>query len=78
MESLRAEFPVLEHTAYLNAGTNGPVPRRALDAAAESLRTQAEDGRGGGPFFEPLLAVGRRSARAGAAACSAATQARSR
>ena len=55
MESLRAEFPVLRHTAYLNAGTNGPVPRRALDAAAESLRTQAENGRGGGPFFEALL-----------------------
>ena len=55
MESLRAEFPVLRHTAYLNAGTNGPVPRRALEAAAESLRTQAEDGRGGGPFFDALL-----------------------
>ena len=55
MESLRAEFPVLRHTAYLNAGTNGPVPRRALDAAAGSLRAQAEDGRGGGPFFEALL-----------------------
>ena len=55
MNSLRAEFPVLEHTAYLNAGTNGPVPRRAVDAAVESLGTQAEDGRGGRPFFEPLI-----------------------
>ncbi len=55
VESLRAEFPVLAHTAYLNAGTNGPVPQRAADAAAESLRRQAEHGRGGRPFFDPLL-----------------------
>ena len=25
MEELRAQFPVLERVAYLNAGTNGPV-----------------------------------------------------
>jgi L-cysteine/cystine lyase len=55
VESLRAEFPVLAHTAYLNAGTNGPVPRRAADAAAESLRAQAERGRGARPFFDALL-----------------------
>jgi L-cysteine/cystine lyase len=55
VKSLRAEFPVLEHTAYLNAGTNGPVPQRAVDAAVESLRTQTEDGRGARPFFEALI-----------------------
>ena len=52
MEELRAEFPVLERIAYLNAGTNGPVPRAAVDAVAEDVRRQAEDGRGGRPFFE--------------------------
>ena len=55
MQSLRAEFPVLDHTAYLNAGTNGPVPRQAAEAACESLRRQAEEGRGGRPFFDALL-----------------------
>ena len=55
MESLRAQFPVLERAAYLNAGTNGPVPRRALDAALESLRSQAERGRGGAAFFKAFL-----------------------
>ena len=55
MESLRAEFPVFERTAYLNAGTNGPVPRRAIDAAREALRTQAEHGRGGAAFFNALV-----------------------
>jgi selenocysteine lyase/cysteine desulfurase len=55
VEELRAEFPVLERLAYLNAGTNGPAPRRGVDAATASLRSQAEEGRGGGPFFLATL-----------------------
>lgn len=55
MEELRAQFPVLERVAYLNAGTNGPVPRRALEAAEASLREQVEHGRSGRPFFERML-----------------------
>jgi selenocysteine lyase/cysteine desulfurase len=55
VEGLRAEFPVFERIAYMNAGTNGPVPRRAVEAAAESLRRQAENGRGGHAFFEAFL-----------------------
>ena len=27
--ALRDEFPVLERIAYLNAGTDGPIPRAA-------------------------------------------------
>jgi L-cysteine/cystine lyase len=53
--ALRAEFPVLERLSYLNAGTNGPVPLRAAEAARDSLARQASDGRGGSPFFEALL-----------------------
>jgi L-cysteine/cystine lyase len=56
VEELRAEFPVLERLAYLNAGTNGPAPRRGVEAAAASLRAQAEQGRGGGPFFASVIA----------------------
>jgi selenocysteine lyase/cysteine desulfurase len=52
---LRAQFPVLERIAYLNAGTNGPVPQLALEAASESLRSQAQRGRGGHAFFEAFL-----------------------
>jgi L-cysteine/cystine lyase len=55
LRSLRAQFPVLERIAYLNAGTNGPVPRRALDAASGSLRSQAESGRGGEAFFKAFV-----------------------
>ena len=46
MHELRAEFPVLERLAYLNAGSNGPVPRRAASAVEVELRAQLEHGRG--------------------------------
>ena len=52
MEELRAQFPVLERVAYLNAGTNGPVPRAAFEAAEASLREQVEQGRSSKPWFE--------------------------
>src|SRR3954469_21504307 len=52
---LRAEFPVFERVSYLNAGTNGPVPRRATEAARDWLVRQANEGRGGMPFFEAAI-----------------------
>ncbi len=52
MEELRAQFPALERVAYLNAGTNGPVPRAAIDAAEASLREQLEQGRSSKPWFD--------------------------
>jgi L-cysteine/cystine lyase len=52
VEELRAEFPVLERCAYLNAGTNGPVPRRAFEAAEAALREQLEQGRSSKAWFE--------------------------
>jgi L-cysteine/cystine lyase len=52
VEELRAQFPVLERVAYLNAGTNGPVPRAALETAEASLREQVEQGRSSKPWFE--------------------------
>src|SRR5215210_8336380 len=36
----------------MNAGTNGPVPRRAFEAADRSLREQLERGRSSKPWFE--------------------------
>ncbi len=46
---------MLEHTAYLNAGTSGPVPARGVAAAEESLTRQLEQGRGGHTFFEAMF-----------------------
>src|SRR3954465_4682858 len=43
--ALRAEFPVLERCAYLNAGTDGPVPARAAEAAQRALDAQLAEGR---------------------------------
>jgi selenocysteine lyase/cysteine desulfurase len=45
LPGLRAEFPVLERLAYLNAGTDGPLPARAVKAAGEELAREAEQGR---------------------------------
>jgi selenocysteine lyase/cysteine desulfurase len=74
VEELRAEFPVLERLAYLNAGTNGPVPRRGVEAAKAALSRQVAEGRGGHPFFEATFeAVERLRARvAGLLGCAPA------
>jgi L-cysteine/cystine lyase len=42
---LRAEFPVLQTRAYLNAGTDGPLPDGAVQAATVELAREAADGR---------------------------------
>src|SRR3954447_14533349 len=65
--ALRAEFPVFERVSYLNAGTNGPVPRRATEAARDWLVGHAEEGRGGMPFFEAAIGVAEELRRRAAA-----------
>ena len=54
--ALRAEFPVLERLAFLNAGTDGPVPAAAVRAAREALESQLADGRHQ-PHFEARFAL---------------------
>jgi L-cysteine/cystine lyase len=66
-EEARAQFPVLERYAYLNAGTNGPVPRASADAMVEQTRLDLEQGRSGTAWFERILAL-RDEARLGLAA----------
>ena len=48
--ALRAEFPVLRRVAYLNAGTDGPLPARAVEAAAQELEREAQEGRSSAHF----------------------------
>ena len=43
--ALRDEFPVLEHTAYLNSGTDGPIPRAAAEQARAEIAAEASEGR---------------------------------
>jgi selenocysteine lyase/cysteine desulfurase len=45
LTALRAEFPVLERLAYLNAGTDGPLAARAVAAAREEMERELADGR---------------------------------
>lgn len=70
----RSEFPVLERVAYLNAGTEGPVPARAVQAVQRRTTQEAAEGRCGRPYFEELfeLAGRARSGYAELLACSEA------
>lgn len=45
ISDLRDSFPVLKELSYLNAGTDGPLPRQALEAAGQELAHAAEQGR---------------------------------
>jgi selenocysteine lyase/cysteine desulfurase len=50
IESLREEFPVFERIAYLNAGTDGPLPAAAAEAGRTELLGEARRGRAGEHF----------------------------
>ena len=69
----RAQFPVLERTAYLNAGTEGPLPSRAADAVRKRLDLELSDGRCGRAYMESVrdLATRLRDAYAGVLGCDA-------
>ncbi len=51
----RAQFPVLEHLAYLNAGTEGPVPRRAAEEVHRRIDLDVSHGRCGPPYFKDVM-----------------------
>jgi L-cysteine/cystine lyase len=56
----REQFPVFERVAFMNAGSEGPVPQRAADAVNERLRSELEQGRGGRPSFVEVLELANR------------------
>jgi L-cysteine/cystine lyase len=56
LSAIRAELPVLERFAHLNAGTNGPLPRRTVEAMVASLACDLEEGRSSRLYFEAMLA----------------------
>ena len=55
--AFRAQFPVFDRLAYLNAGTDGPVPRPAAEAAVAAIALEAADGRGRRPAFDRRIAT---------------------
>ena len=68
---LRSHFPVLERTAYLNAGTCGPLPRAARTALDDVYSLAESEGRRY-PYWERSLALHDRLRTAYAAILGAA------
>jgi L-cysteine/cystine lyase len=66
-EEARAQFPVLERYAYLNAGSTGPLPVAAVDAARAILVRDLAQGRSGQRYIDDVVER-RERVRAGIAA----------
>jgi L-cysteine/cystine lyase len=66
-EEARAQFPVLERYAYLNAGSAGPLPQAAADAFQARLERDLTEGRGGRAYIEEIVEL-RERVRLGIAA----------
>ena len=66
-EEARAQFPVLERYAYLNAGSTGPLPLAAVEAARAQLERDLAEGRSGPQYIENVRER-RERVRAGLAA----------
>jgi L-cysteine/cystine lyase len=52
--AFRAQFPVFERAAYLNAGTEGPLPQRAADAVKARIEFELAGGRAGKAYMESV------------------------
>jgi L-cysteine/cystine lyase len=72
-EEARAQFPVLDRFAYLNAGSVGPLARATVEAAEAEEQHDLRAGRGSRTRFEEVMAMraGLREAVAGVAATTA-------
>ena len=56
-EEARAQFPVLERFAYLNAGSLGPLSRSTIAAMRDRIELDQELGRGGNAWFESVIGL---------------------
>jgi L-cysteine/cystine lyase len=56
-EEARAQFPVLERIAYLQAGSAGPIARGTVEAMHAEEERNLADGRGGNEYIERILAL---------------------
>ena len=52
--AFRAQFPVLAERAYLNAGTEGPLPQAAADAVRERIAYETSNGRCGADYMASI------------------------
>ena len=56
-EEARAQFPVLDHFAYLNAGSVGPLARATAAAIEAQLAQDVDGGRGSKTRFEEVVGM---------------------
>ena len=69
--TLRDEFPVFRAATFLNAGSDGPVPQRVVDAVRREVERQAVRGRHAAYFARGLeLRQEQRAAYAGLLGCA--------
>jgi len=66
-DEARAQFPVLERYAYLNAGSNGPLAQATIDAVRARLERDLSEGRSGKEYMEEIFEA-RERVRVGLAA----------
>ncbi|HEX3237639.1 MAG TPA: aminotransferase class V-fold PLP-dependent enzyme [Gaiellaceae bacterium] len=55
LDEARAQFPVFERYAFLNAGSSGPLPQATVDAASARLGRDLDEGRSGKEYIEELF-----------------------
>jgi selenocysteine lyase/cysteine desulfurase len=53
--AFRAQFPVLDDASYLNAGTEGPLPRQAAEAVRERIDLELNGGRCGKAYMTSVI-----------------------
>ena len=56
-EEARAQYPVLERFAYLNAGSAGPLARATVEAVVDGRRRDLEEGRSGRAYLDEMFAA---------------------
>ena len=65
-DDARAQFPVFDRFAYLNAGSMGPLARATVEAMAAREQADLEHGRGGRGYIDEMIGL-RERVRAGLA-----------
>ncbi len=66
-DDARAQFPVLDRIAYLNAGSMGPLARATAEAMSAREQRDLDQGRGGRLYYDEMLGL-RQGVRVGLAA----------
>jgi L-cysteine/cystine lyase len=71
--AVRAELPIIDKVAYLNTGTNGPVPQRSYDTLVAQATAELTEGRIGMAGYQQFFATmnAARAAFAGILGCGA-------